>query len=157
MHGQSPVVKKFSTQDEEGRFILEEINRLSREGMPPHEICIVARTNRIVRQYSEILRNAGVQHYEIRQEKLDTDSFPGVRVATMHRVKGLEFSAIFIAAANQSVLPLSSAMDYNSDTTEIEALTSEKCLLYVAITRAKVKTFITGYGILSALVSKTGD
>jgi superfamily I DNA/RNA helicase len=157
MHGQMPVVKKFATQEDEGKYILEEINSLSREGIPPHEICIVARTNRIIKQYTDILRNAGVQYFEIKQEKLDDDNFPGIRVATMHRVKGLEFSMVFVASANQGILPLPSAMDNYCKVVEVEAMTSEKCLLYVAITRAKERAYITGYGELSSLVPKIGD
>ena len=64
----------------------------------------------------------------------------------MHRVKGLEFKYVFIAAANNRILPLTTAIDRTDDITEAESITSEKCLLYVAMTRAQKGVYITSYG-----------
>ena len=69
-----------------------------------------------------------------------------MRIATMHRVKGLEFKYVFIAAVNNRILPLTSAIDRTDDIAEAESITSEKCLLYVAMTRAQKGVYITSYG-----------
>lgn len=67
-------------------------------------------------------------------------------MATMHRVKGLEFKYVFAVAINQRVLPLASAINRTDAISEAESITSEKCLLYVALTRAQKGAYITSYG-----------
>ena len=77
----------------------------------------------------------------------------GVRVATMHRVKGLEFDHVFLAAVNKRVFPLSAKRDFADDSIAIEEeITGEKCLIYVALTRARKAAYITGYGGLAELI-----
>ena len=51
----------------------------------------------------------------------------------MHRVKGLEFTTVFIVAANRNYIPLKSAVN-RTDLAEREAaITGERCLLYVTM------------------------
>ena len=64
----------------------------------------------------------------------------------MHRVKGLEFKYVFIAAVNNRIIPLPSAINKTDSVSEAESITSEKCLLYVAMTRAQKGVYITSYG-----------
>ena len=64
----------------------------------------------------------------------------------MHRVKGLEFKYVFIAAVNNRIIPLPSAINKTDAVSEAESITSEKCLLYVAMTRAQKGVYITSYG-----------
>lgn len=70
----------------------------------------------------------------------------------MHRVKGLEFDHMFIAAVNKKVLPFGSSADYEDSISLEEFRTSEKCLLYVALTRARKSTYVSCYGGLSEFV-----
>ena len=70
----------------------------------------------------------------------------------MHRVKGLEFKYVFIASAIEDVIPLKSAINHTDSVTEQDTLTSEKCLLYVALTRAQKQAYITGYGEMSEFI-----
>ena len=58
-------------------------------------------------------------------------SFDGVCVATMHRVKGLEFQYVFVVAVNKRVVPLASAINCEDPVAESEAITAEKCLYKV--------------------------
>jgi superfamily I DNA/RNA helicase len=69
-----------------------------------------------------------------------------VRVVTMHRVKGLEFQYVFVVAVNKRVVPLASAINCEDPVEKSEAITAEKCLLYVALTRAQKSAYITSYG-----------
>ena len=71
----------------------------------------------------------------------------------MHRVKGLEFQYIFVVAANMRIIPLASAIDHTDLVSEQETMIAEKCLLYVALTRAQIGAYISGYGQLSELLS----
>ena len=55
------------------------------------DICIVTRTHPLLDGYIAGLTARGIRTYEIRRSKLDDPGYEGVRMATMHRVKGLEF------------------------------------------------------------------
>lgn len=66
----------------------------------------------------------------------DTDEMTGdnlVTVATIHAVKGLEFDNVFIIACEENVFP--SAMS--------EDIEEERRLMYVAVTRAKERLFVS--------------
>ena len=58
----------------------------------------------------------------------------------------MEFEYVFIAAVNNKIIPLSSAINKTDTVSEAESITSEKCLLYVAMTRAQKGVSITSYG-----------
>lgn len=64
----------------------------------------------------------------------------------MHRVKGLEFKYVFVVAVNDRVVPLKNAVSVADSIAKEEAMVSEKCLLYVALTRAQKGAFVTSYG-----------
>jgi superfamily I DNA/RNA helicase len=151
-HGLKPVVKAFGDAGEELAFILDEIKKLKEAGVALSNICLVARTKKLVDDYIAQITRAGLRAYEIKRSKTEDRSLDGVRVATMHRVKGLEFQYMFIAAVNNRVIPLSSAINRTDIITEKETLTSEKCLLYVALTRAQKGAYITSYGKVSSFI-----
>lgn len=96
--------------------------------------------------YIALFIRAGIRSYAIKRNKVDDRSFDGLRVATMHRVKGLEFKYVFIAAVNNRIIPLPFAINKTDAVSEVESITSEKCLLYVAMTRAQKGVYITSYG-----------
>ena len=88
----------------------------------------------------------GLRCYEISGSRADDREQDGIRAATMHRVKGLEFQYVFVVAANKGVLPLALAVDHADAVSRQENMTAEKCLLYVALTRAQKGAFISWYG-----------
>ena len=71
----------------------------------------------------------------------------------MHRVKGLEFTIVYIVAANKNYIPLKSAVNKNDEAEREAAMTGERCLLYVAMTRAKKMVKISAYGAASEFLS----
>jgi DNA helicase-2/ATP-dependent DNA helicase PcrA len=70
-----------------------------------------------------------------------------VNLMTIHASKGLEFSVVFIAGAEDGIIPHSRALDDAEDGDSPEGsllpLEEERRLFYVAITRARDKLFIT--------------
>ena len=127
-------------------FLLHEVKKLKENGISLTDICVVARTKKLVDDYIALFTKAGICAYVIKRNKVDDRSFDGLRVATMHRVKGLEFKYVFIVAANSRIIPLPSAINKTDPVSEVESVTSEKCLLYVAMTRAQKGVYITSYG-----------
>lgn len=150
-HGEKPIIKNFNTANDEFDFLLNEIKKLKDSGVALTDICVAARTKKLVDDYIALFTRAGIRSYVIKRNKVDDRSFDGLRVATMHRVKGLEFKYVFIAAVNNRIVPLWSAINKMDSVSEAESLTSEKCLLYVAMTRAQKGVYITSYGRKSEL------
>lgn len=145
-HGEKPIVVNFGNANDEFDFLLREVKKLKDNGVSLTDICVVARTKKLVDDYIALFTKAGIRSYAIKRNKVDDRSFDGLRVATMHRVKGLEFKYVFIAAVNNRIIPLSSAINKSDAVSEEESITSEKCLLYVAMTRAQKGVYITSYG-----------
>jgi mRNA-degrading endonuclease RelE of RelBE toxin-antitoxin system len=144
-HSDPPEVRHFKNASLETNFIADTIQELSK-AVSLSDICLVARTKKHLAGYAASLTEKGIRVFEIMRSRSDDRRIPGVRLATMHRVKGLEFQYMFVASANFGVIPLQNAIDHTDKVTEEETTTSEKCLLYVALTRARQKAFITSYG-----------
>lgn len=151
-HGEKPEIHEFSALENELEFIIKKIKDMEVSGVELKNICIVARTHKLLDNYIVGLQQAGMRSYEIKSNKTDDRSFEGVRIATMHRVKGLEFDHMIVAAVNQRMLPLSTINEFEDDVSKEEFKTGEKCLLYVALTRARKSACITCYGGKSTLV-----
>jgi len=152
IHGQVPVVSSFKDIGQEIAFISSEIDKLLESGVSLSDICVIARTHRLIDVYTSEFTRAGIRCYEIKNNNTDNRTLDGLRLATMHRVKGLEFKYVFVASAIEDVIPLKSAINHTDSVTEQDTLTSEKCLLYVALTRAQKQVYITGYGKMSEIV-----
>jgi hypothetical protein len=149
MHGVPPIIKVFDTLEEEQTYLLETIGDLT-NGSPADSICVVARTHRqIEEKYLPALREANINYLYLKANTPD-NAGTGVRLATMHRVKGLEFQAIIIVGANDEYLPLKTR--YKDETYEKEDELLERCLLHVASTRARDKLYISSYGEASRFI-----
>lgn len=151
-HGDMPEIKEFATPEEELDFLVTKIKDMESSGIEQKNICVVARTHKLLDNYIAGLQRAGIKSFEIKANKIDDRSFDGVRIATMHRVKGLEFDHVFAVAVNKKVLPFGTRADFEDDISLEEFRTGEKCLLYVALTRARKSACVTCYGGLSELI-----
>ena len=94
-----------------------------------------------VEEYSRLNPEATLTDY-LNQVTLssDTDEMDDgnyVTLATVHSVKGLEFRCVFICGLEENILPVSRAVENDDDMEE------ERRLMYVAITRAKERLYLT--------------
>lgn len=156
LHGLAPEIKHFDNESKEIEFLQEYIKGLiQKQRVNPASICAVARTNDIAKRYKNLFDKNGLDTFLISRDAIDKRSEPGVRVATMHRVKGLEFDHLIIVSANKDVIPLKSAVsNHDNETAKEEADLRERSLLYVAATRAKKEVVITCYGEKSEYLSQ---
>ena len=145
-HGEAPVVKNCRSANSELDFIVKHVKKLEANGVPLKDICLTARTHAILDNYIQALTAQGLRCYELKKEKTDDRKQDGIRLATMHRVKGLEFQYMFVAGMNQGLMPLKQVILTDDPIAREEAIVSEKCLLYVALTRAQKGAYITSYG-----------
>lgn len=148
-HGSVPEIIATANANEEFDVILAKVKGLIDGGAAAKNICIVTRTHKLLDDYIAHFTSSGIRCYEIKGNKADDRGLDGIRVATMHRVKGLEFQYVFVVAANNRIIPLVSAIDHTDAVSEQETMTAEKCLLYVALTRAQKGAYISGYGKMS--------
>ena len=146
MHGESPERRQFSTIDEEIAWLRESVEALQVEGLQTQDMCIVARTASLVEAYATGLKRLGVSAKIVSRRQPDHRSMPGVRLATMHRVKGLEFKVVFMAGLNRGVVPLDRAF-HSQDPVESELrVANERSLVHVAATRAVKRLFLSCSG-----------
>lgn len=113
------------------------LDHLNEEGFSQRSICIVVRTNAEATEYANWLVAEGKVALKLDKNTGDDQDSPGVRVATMHRVKGLEFDAVIIAGYRNPEYYANAFAEDNDAGVLVDALTNERCLLHVAATRAK--------------------
>lgn len=145
MHGAEPVIRHFDTPDAELAHLIDECRTLL-EVTPAESICIVARTQRqISDHYASALTDAGIECTILDAHSGDTEK-PGIRLATMHRVKGLEFAHMRIAGVNANVIPAMPNENELDQVGQAEAELRERCVLHVAATRARNTLGVSSYG-----------
>lgn len=157
--GEQPVVKHFPTESEEKAWLLEEIEAVYEELLKQEanaayaDICVVARTNRLGKNFADYLQEQGIPTHTLSRQQADDRSKEGVRIATMHRIKGLEFKAVFIVSVNEGVVPLKYAITNTQDPVErrLNELT-ERALFHVAATRAVRFLRVSSYGERSSFL-----
>lgn len=138
--GSPPTIRQFRTLAEERAFVISQIEQLVViDGVLPESICIVAREGRQIKNYTRGLQQAGIHHLYLSRDT-DEDAGEGVRLATMHRVKGLEFTHLFVVGVNEGTIPSRYVVAEDEDALR------ERCLLHVAATRARDTLTITSYG-----------
>jgi ATP-dependent exoDNAse (exonuclease V) beta subunit len=137
-------VRRFDTAQEEGKFLAETVTELLKHKQA-EEICLVARTKKLVEErYQPLLKAAKVPCTVL--EKKNDPGEPGVRLATMHRVKGLEFPVMLLAGVNAGVIPLRVSSVEGDSTARTEHQERERSLLFVAATRARDHLTVTAFG-----------
>ncbi len=153
MHGEAPLVTHHADFKQEAASIAEQIKALLQEGTPDTDICLTARTKYTYERYTTELNNAGITTFVLGQDSADSVTHPGVRIATMHRIKGLEFQYVFLAGINDGVVPEPKAIQSNDPVELRDALFNERALLHVAATRAIKGLFVSSSGKPSSLLS----
>jgi len=145
--GGMPEVVHHASEKAEDAFIVARVRSWIEKGRAPGDICITARTNKLVeKRYAQILKDAG---FSIQIIKTDESKLgDGVRLATMHRIKGLEFPCVLIAGVEAGMMPYE-LKSYADETARQDHLDTEKRLMFVAATRARDELVVTGFGAKS--------
>lgn len=158
MSGPVPETRRFASQADEMDAVREWIYELccpaedaagdesDGERVDPRNVCVVARNRYCIDQWYKTLDDGlpyGV--YRLGREA-ENRQRQGIRVATMHRVKGLEFDYVVVADVNDGVCPPKSALQSaGADSAALnEIYKEERSLIYVAMTRAKKGVLLTG-------------
>jgi AAA domain/UvrD-like helicase C-terminal domain len=136
-HGAVPHEVVSASREEERAIISRTLELLATEGIAPDHTCLVVRSNEEAIEYADWLAAIGRSALRLDRSQGDDDSRHGIRVSTMHRVKGLEFDAVLIVGyRGPEALAQQFAEDLDAGVL-VDTLTSERCLLHVAATRAR--------------------
>ncbi len=141
--------RHYGTSKEETDYIAYILRECEASDQVLSSVCIVARTNNLLDQYKADLESADIKTHVIHRNEPEKP-VPGVRLATMHRIKGLEFETVIIAGINDGIVPLDAAVNITDDpVVKKESENRERALLYVAATRAKRQVIVCSFGSAS--------
>ena len=150
LHGPAPTARGYSERSDELVGLAEAVQAWRDSGVAEENIAVAARTKKVVADAANGLRTLG-----FRVADLDADRpGPGIRVGTMHRMKGLEFRCVAVVGVEEGLVPLPYAVCRQDDdpAQHDRDLQRERCLLFVACTRARDDLRLTWSGSASPFV-----
>lgn len=157
VHGAPPRLQGFDKLDAETRFIASTVNEWINSGVAPSEIGIAVRAKWFGSKVADALKAMGIKTVDLAKASTKDDA---VHVGTMHRMKGLEFRCVGVAGVGAKFVPAANAVtpiDEDRQTHE-QDLERERCLLFVACTRAREELLVTWHGQPSPfLTASTAD
>jgi superfamily I DNA/RNA helicase/SOS-response transcriptional repressor LexA len=148
--GEYPIYKNFKTKNEEGLYIAQLITKNLMKNYKLKDIVIIARIKGQLKEFQECLQKHNIPSSIFDNKDEFKFAEESVKLVTMHSIKGLEFKVVIIAGLNSKVMPLCSTKNEFDDMEMLES--REKKLLYVGMTRATEKLFITSDGIPSKFI-----
>lgn len=152
-HGAPPPHRHLRSAEEQAAALEGLIRHWLAEGTPASSICIVARTNLELDDIERRLRTRGITTQQIRLDEAESGAVDAVRLATMHRAKGLEFDRVSVASVNHDLVPLSSAGETQDPVERATHELEERALLYVALPRARKAACLLSYGRASEFLA----
>lgn len=153
--GLPPQLKGFANRTTELRALADTVQEWRNSDVLAGEIGVAARSNRLAQEAADALVGAGVPARMLSGGEAEEEA---VSVGTMHRMKGLEFRCLAVVGADADQVPATKAVTPESEdsTTHAHDLQRERCLLFVACTRARELLSITWQGTPSPFLPTAG-
>lgn len=145
VHGMTPMLSGHDSADTEAALIATTVQGWINSGIAPSEIGIAVRAKWSASKIEGALRKARIDYVDLAKA---ADADDAVRVGTMHRMKGLEFRCMCVAGVSATMVPATNAVTPIEDDkqTHQQDLERERCLLFVACTRAREQLLVTWHG-----------
>ncbi|MFJ8438995.1 UvrD-helicase domain-containing protein [Kitasatospora griseola] len=156
LHGSGPRVRAAQTEEAELDALVEQVRDWLDGGAAYGEIGVCARFNKTCERAKDRLVAAGIPADRIRTGAARTGDT--VSIGTMHSFKGLEYRHTAVIGVNDRALPNPSAITPQEiDRLQHEAdLAAERCLLFVACTRARDSLYVSWAGQPSPFLVEAG-
>ncbi|MFB7288119.1 UvrD-helicase domain-containing protein [Actinacidiphila glaucinigra] len=146
LHGRKPHVDGHATEQAEVTALAEHIQGWLGQGIRPAEIAVCTRFNVLLDKVASRLEAAGVSTVRVKDNP--RDAVDGVRLATMHAMKGLEFRCVAVVGVTATAVP------FGREITPVEVdrlqhesdVFRERCVLFVACTRAREALHVSWSG-----------
>lgn len=157
LHGRRPHVEGYGSEQAEVAALVERVEHWIAQGIRPSEIGVCARFNLLIDKVYDKLAVAKVP--VVRVKGNPGPDAEGVRLATMHAMKGLEFRCVAVLGVTASAVPFArevtpagvDALQHESD------MLRERCLLFVACTRAREALAVSWSGSPSSFLPQAGN
>ncbi len=151
LHGEEPELAQEANAAQEAENLALAIEQWREDGVAGGDIVVVARTFSYARTVAKELGALGIGTAELRDT---TPPAEAVRISTMHGMKGLEFRCVAVVGVGKRSFPLQKAVTPVAEDPVRHALDvqQERCLLFVACTRARERLRVSWSGAVSDLV-----
>ncbi len=155
-HGSRPVTSGHSTRTAELDALVGQVAQwLTDSAIPADEIGVAVRFVQFGRDVAAALARAGIP-----AAVMGSSAGPehGVRIGTMHRLKGLEFRCVAVVGVSEGTVPMRNAITpVEVDPQQHrEDLLGELSLLFVACTRAREALYVSWHGEPSRFLRRPG-
>ncbi|MFB7340846.1 UvrD-helicase domain-containing protein [Streptomyces hydrogenans] len=146
LHGRRPYVDGHPSEQAEVTALADRVRSWLEQGVSPSEIAVCTRFNLLLDKVGHHLEAAGVPVVRVKDDP--TAATEGVRLATMHAMKGLEFRCVAVVGVTETAVPFAREVTPEDvDRLQHEADTlRERCVLFVACTRARESLHVTWSG-----------
>ena len=135
LHGPAPTMQGVASKRAEYEALVQQLTEWIDAGVHEEDIAVCARSGGFD-AIAAVLKDAGILPCVLGRDYPKAD---GVRIATMHRLKGIEFRCVAVIDCDDDSVPA----PYGVTSPAIDPvqhgldLRRERCLLYVACTRAR--------------------
>lgn len=156
VHGRPPVLAGFPTRAAELDRLVHTVEGWLGAGVEAGQIGVAARSSALADHAMTALCRSGVPAQVLTRAPGRTG---GIAITTMHRMKGLEFQCVAVVGVGEHQIPAPSAVtpaDEDPLTHDLD-IQRERCLLFVACTRAREELAISWHGNPSPLLVDGGD
>ncbi|MGH3528757.1 MAG: 3'-5' exonuclease [Pseudonocardiaceae bacterium] len=142
--GPAPIVKGFPGVAEEMRFLVEMVRGWLDQGVAASAIAVLARRTPEQDRARLALQDSGVAVELLHKE--GAGNAAAVKIASMHRAKGTEFSRVVVIGAEAGVVPLDWVFENQPESEHTALRARERSLFYVACSRARDELIVTWSG-----------
>lgn len=157
LHGDGPTLHTATTEEAELDALVDQVKAWLDAGVGAGEIGVSARFNKTCAKAVGRLKDAGIPAAPLRSTDVAGEAAT-VRVGTMHSFKGLEFRCVAVIGVTEDALPFPKAVtppELDAKQHETDVM-SERCLLFVACTRARDSLYVSWYGEPSPFLAEAG-
>jgi hypothetical protein len=146
LHGSRPRARGYDAEASEVAALVERVREWLGQGIRSSEIAVCARFNLLLDAVRDRLTAAGIPAVRVRDNPGPGED--GVRLATMHAMKGLEFRCVAVLGVTASAVPFAREVTpAEVDRIQHDAdMLRERCLLFVACTRAREELAVSWNG-----------
>jgi superfamily I DNA/RNA helicase len=150
--GPEPITYPASSWKEEKEFIVATVRSWleEHEDQQPGAFGVLAYRQEERDELARELRSARLPAVVMSPDALVEPS--GVQVATMHRAKGTEFARCIVVGVGKEHVPAKWRLQRVGEDERAEIVARDRCLLYVACTRARDQLIVTWTGEPSMLL-----
>ncbi|KNE82641.1 MULTISPECIES: DEAD/DEAH box helicase [Streptomyces] len=157
LHGDGPDLHAAADEEAELDALVARVRTWREAGVGAGEIGVSTRFNKTCAKAVAHLKAAGIPAAALRAADASGEA-AAVRVGTMHSFKGLEFRCVAVIGVNDGALPFPKAVtppevDAKQHETDLMA---ERCLLFVACTRARDSLYVSWSGEPSPFLVEAG-